>query len=85
MIKLINNTVYLNETDFKSISGIWGAFRSYPDYCADLLKLGNDRYDEFSKLPDTYIARIDKDISVENYTEIFNKVFLEKNYKIVVE
>ena len=85
MIKLSGDKVYLTETDFKSMKGIWGAFRGIPSYCADLLKLGNDKYEIFSKLPDTYNARVDNSIPFEKYVDLFNIVFIEKNYEVVNE
>lgn len=85
MIKLNGDKVYLTETDFKSMNGIWGAFRSNPSYCGDLLKLGSDRYEEFSKIPETYNAKVDESIPVEKYVDLFNIVFIEKNYEVVNE
>jgi len=85
MIKLNGDKVYLTETDLKSMKGIWGAFRSLPSYCADLLKLGNDKYEEFSKWPDTYNAKVDDEIPFEKYVDLFNIVFIEKNYEVTNE
>ena len=85
MIRLINDKVYLTDIEFKSMNGIWGAFRSRPEYCATLLKLGSDRYEEFSKIPESYSAKVDDSIPVEKYVDLFNIVFIDKNYEVVNE
>lgn len=83
MIRLINDKVYLTETDFKSMDGIWGAFRSRPEYCADLLALGNTKYDELVKLHGMHPAKIDSNIKRDSYAELFKKVFIDKNFELV--
>lgn len=85
MIKLNGNKVYLTETDFKSMNGIWGAFRSDPKYCGDLLKYGNDNYEDLCKMPKTYNAKVDDSIPVEKYSDLFNIVFIENNYEVTNE
>ena len=85
MIKLKDGKVYLTETEFNSMNGIWGAFRSRPDYCAQLLKLGSDEYEEFSKIPESYSAKVDDSIPAEKYVDLFNIVFIDKNYEVINE
>ncbi len=85
MIKLKDRKVYLTKTDLKVMLGIWEAFSSIPDYCAQLLKLGSDRYEVFNTIPECYSAKVDKSIPVEKYVDLFNIVAISKNYEVVDE
>lgn len=84
MIKIINNTVCLNKEDYKTLDGIWGAFRSDLNYCADLLKFSTDNYIKLKK--DIYsCAKVDKTLKYEDYKQVFILVFKQHNFKIEEE
>lgn len=81
MIKVVNNTVYLSNQDYLTLTGIWGAFRSDLDYCVELLEYSEKHY-EFLSLEGYFSTKIDTNLKKEDYKTIFDLVFNQNKYII---